>query len=119
MFRTCTSTVKLFCFNLLMFLYFYLVSPSNDSTSSREWNNIIIVIVLLLSFAIIIAIVCICVCCIFLTAHKRNGNNNPTVQLKRLTRNKFGGSNTETIYPPRSPTLSLPREGNSSLKNEV
>ena len=101
-----------------MFLYFYLVSPSSDSTSSRASDAIVIVIVLLLSFVIIIAVVCICACCLFLTTNKRNlkRNGEQTVQLTRLTTNKFVGSSTETIYPPRSPTLSLSSEGNSPLK---
>ena len=97
------------------------MSPSSDSTSSIAWKNIVIVIVPLLSFVIIIVIVCICVCCLFLTANKREDKeiNEETVQPTRLTHNKFGGSNTETIYPPRSPTLSLPPEINSQLKNTV
>ena len=103
----------------LYVLYLYLVSPSNDSTHSREWNTILI-IVLLLSFGIIIAICCICVCCLFLTANKcKEENNKQTVQPTGLTHNKFGGSNTETIYPPRTPTLSLPPEINSPFQPTV
>ena len=87
------------------------MSPSSDSTSSIAWKNIVIVIVPLLSFVIIIVIVCICVCCLFLTTNKTKEPVQPTV----LTHNKF---DTETIYPP-SPTLSLPPEINSPLKNTV
>ena len=89
------------------------MSPSSDSTSSIAWKNIVIVIVPLLSFVIIIVIVCICVCCLFLITNKTN--NKEPVQPTVLTRNKF---DTETIYPP-SPTLSLPPERDSQLKNTV
>lgn len=101
-----------------MFLYFYLVSPSSYSTSSRAPDTIVIVIVLLLSVVIIIAAFCICACCLFLTTNKRKvkKNDKEIVQLTRITHNQPVSSSTETIYPPRSPTLSLSSEGNSPLK---
>ena len=97
------------------------MSLSSDTTHSRDGNTILIVIVSLLSFGIIIAICCICVCCLFLTTNKNKEeeNNNQTVQPTRLIHNKFGGSNTETIYPPRTPTLSLSPEINSPFKPTV
>ena len=99
-----------------MFLYFYLVSPSSDNISNRAWieNDYAIVIISLLSFVVLIAIVCICVCCLFLTTNKRKDNKeNKSVPLTSFTHNKFGGSKTETISQPRSPTLTLSPNRNS------